>query len=161
RHAQPDGAIGTADLTVPADPYLTADHPIGAKNRTSDFCPPCAHQPAQTDDLACTDDEINAIHAISSRHALDLEHDLTGRLAVMARVRGVHFAPDHQRHELVGCSAGGQQASDLASVAQHRDAIADLEHLGQAMRYVDHRYALRLQTPNHREQALGLALGQS
>ena len=92
--------------------------------------------------------------------ALDLEQQLAGLVGEIARIAHVDGAADHHADELVGRDVGRADAVDAAAVAQHRDAVAEREHLGHAVRDVDDGDAVGLQPRDQREQQLGLAVGQ-
>ena len=65
-------------------------------------------------------------------------------LAVSGLARLV-LAPDHQRHQQRFREVGDVAGADHAAVAQHRDAIGDIQHLAEAMRDVNDAEAVRLQ----------------
>ena len=92
--------------------------------------------------------------------ALDRQHDLAGG-GHRGRLAGEqHIASDHQPDQFRLAGFGDDPRSRDAPVLQHRDAIAQLEDLGQAMRYIDHGGARRAEPTHHFEQAPGLGRRQ-
>ena len=68
---------------------------------------------------------------------------------------------DDQLHQFVFVRLGGRPHRDELAVAHHRGAVADLEHLVEPVRHVDHRHALRTQPAQHAEQALHIGHRQA
>ena len=59
--------------------------------------------------------------------------------------KSVDLAPDHHADDAVDVDLGDVAAADEPAVAQHRVAVADLEHFLEAVRDEDDAEPLRLQ----------------
>ena len=68
--------------------------------------------------------------------------------------------PDHHRHDLPAIRRRGVDGADKRAVLEDRDPLAELEHLGEAMRDIENGDAIVLQPPDAREQLLGFVAGQ-
>ena len=61
---------------------------------------------------------------------------------------------------MLAIDLGGCARADQLAVSQHRDGVADLEHLAEPVRDVDDRLAFGLQRAQRAEDALDLDVGQ-
>ncbi len=59
-----------------------------------------------------------------------------------------------------GVDLGAIERADVGAVAQHGDAIAEPEHLGQPVRDIEQRRPALLQLLEHREQMVRFRIGQ-
>ena len=89
----------------------------------------------------------------------DLERHVAG-LALLLLDAQDDVAPDHhaREHRLVG--AGGVDRPDALAAAQHRDAVGDLQHLGQLVGDEDDGRAARLQLSEDAHELARLLRGQ-
>ena len=87
--------------------------------------------------------EIEVLHDRRHGEVLHHQHRLAG-LALPARIHFAEAAAEHHLHQVRAVDLGGAPRADQLAVAQHRDAVADLEHLAEPVGDVDDRLALRL-----------------
>ena len=73
----------------------------------------------------------------------------------------VDLAPDHHADDAVDVGVGDLAAADELAVAQHGVAVADLEHLLEAVGDEDDAEALRLEVADDAEELLHLASAES
>ena len=69
-------------------------------------------------------------------------------------------AAEHRRQNHAARSGGGLEQAGVPSVAEHGDAVGNLENLVQVMRDVDHRDRLLLQPADDAKDELCFLLGQ-
>ena len=129
-----------------------------AEQRPADAFLSGAAQADEADDLGLRDGEIDRAGA-GDRQA---RHGEPGLLRARAR-RGLELVErlaDDQRNQFLRGGVGDQPFADQRPVAQHGDAIGDLEHFVETMRDIDHADAARLQRPQGVEQPVHLVGGQ-
>ena len=87
---------------------------------------------------------------------------ITGLGALHARRadRAGDRAAEHQLDQLVLGQVGGRVGADLAAVAQDSDPLGDLEHLVQAVGYVEDAHAALAHAADRVEERVHLGLGQ-
>ena len=105
-----------------------------------------ADQAAEAEDLAAPQAEGGILHDSPARpcRARVRTHLVGGGLRLL-RIELGHVAPDHQAGHLERLEALDVAGRDMASVAQHRDAVGDRLHLVQAVGDVEDRHALGAQ----------------
>ncbi len=160
RHAAARGVFRRAGDALALEADLARRDAVRAEDRARDLGAARADQAAQADDLAGAYREADVGDPVVGRETFDVEQQLARVLAVLARIGAVDRTPDHQAHQVVRRGLGGQHRGDPAAVAQHRDAVAEREHLRETVRDVDDRDAALPQPPDDGEQPLGLAIGQ-
>ena len=123
-----------------------------------------AHQAADADDLPLAHLERDVAQHLAPGHqrildrpVLDLQQG-HARLVGRARVERPHLAAHHHRDHLVRRQLLARGAPHGAAVAQHGDAVRDLEDLLQAMADVDARHAARAQLAEEAVEAGGVRL---
>ncbi len=143
-------------------------HPAarGAEERADEGGASGAHEAADAQHLALAHFEVDVVqhlaarvHRVLHRPALDLEQGLARGLG-RARVEVLHLAADHHRDHLVRGELAGAVGGHRPAVAQHGDAVRDLEDLLQAVADVDGRHAPRPQLADDGQQPLRIRLGQ-
>ena len=115
-----------------------------------------AHQAADADHLAATNGETDIMDLLGGERLDD--RALAGSPRALEQVAEV--AADHQADDAFLVGVGGRSDIDQLAVAQHRDAVGELDDLVQPVGDVDHRHAIGAQPADNREQALRLVLGQ-
>src|SRR6185312_8791690 len=90
---------------------------------------------------------------------LDRQHRLTA-LRLPDRIQFTHAAPKHHRHQMLAIDIGNTAGADQFAVAQHRDSVANVEHLAEPMGDVDDRLAFGAQRTQRRENASDLDVGK-
>ena len=88
-----------------------------------------------------------------------LQHD-RGRRQIAPAQDGLEGLAGHQLGQPRLGHAGGREDADEPPVAQDGDALADLEHLGQAVADQDHGDAVGGEAADDLQERVGLGLGQ-
>ena len=113
----------------------------------------------EADHHAALRGQIEALHNRRHGQILHHQHRLAG-LAVPARIHLAEAAAEHHLHQVRAIDLVGAPRADQLAVAQHRHAVADLEHLAEPVGDVDDGLAFGLQRPQRAEDALDLDVGQ-
>ncbi|MGC0369302.1 hypothetical protein RKD05_001554 [Microbacterium sp. SLBN-111] len=112
----------------------------------------------ETDDLAGADGEGDVVEVVAPQSA-DRQPvgilDRAGDAALLGEHR-LELAPDGAFDDLRLVDLGGGEGPAHLAVAEHRDAVGDLLHLGDPVRDVDHRRAARDDLAHAGEQLLHL-----
>ena len=88
--------------------------------------------------------QVEALHNRRHSQILYHQHRLAG-LAVPARIHLAEAAAEHHLHQVRAIDLVGAPRADQLAVAQHRHAVADLEHLAEPVSDVDDGLAFGLQ----------------
>ena len=144
--------------SLPATRIEPASTAIIADDRLGELGAAGAHQAADADHLAATDREADVADLLGGER-IDDEQRLAGG-ASRALEEVAEVAADHQAGDPLLARAGGGRDVDQPAVAQHGDAVGELDDLVQAVRDVDDRYAVAAQPADHGEEAARLVVGQ-
>jgi hypothetical protein len=146
-----------AELELGAVEPHDARGALQAGQRTQQVGLAVARDAGDADDLARRDGEADVVELVAAE-VLDLEHGrLRGGVIGRALVgeRRLDAAPDDELDDLVVAERRHRRGRAHGAVAQDADAIGDQAHLGQAMRDVDDRRALRGDLAHERQHVLG------
>ena len=120
---------------------------------------PAAELAGEPDDLARADGEADRLDKAGREQAFDPEQRFPAERAAR-REHGLEVAAEHHGDDRVDVELGGRARGQAAAVAEHRDAVGDAEHLGQAVRHVDDAAPLGGEPLDHGQDALDLAVGE-
>src|SRR3954447_24983164 len=148
---------GAHDGAVDLD--LAALHGVGAEDRPQELAAAGAEQAGDADDLAGAHLEVDGRHRPDRLQAAHRQPRRADRPA-RGRIERLDLAADHRGDERVLVEVAHRPARDQAAVAEHRDAVADLEHLLEVMGHVHHGVARVAELMDAREQRLRLGLRQ-
>ena len=144
------------------EPDLAAGLRSGAGQHLQQLGAAGTHQPVEAEDLARVQLEGDVVEQEAAaqprqRHVLDAQQRLAGRMLRPREQRG-RRAADHLLDDPGDVDVRRPRVRHDATVAQHRDAVADPEQLLELVRDVDDRDAAGLQVADDPEQALDLGL---
>jgi hypothetical protein len=131
-----------------------------AEERERHVGAPRAHEARHAQDLAPVQVEGDVLEHAVARQPLGLQHDLGRRGAGGLGEVVADLAPDHLGDHPLARHLGHGPGRDVAAVADHRDAVGDLEDLLEPVRDVDDRDALGQRGRCDPAQAPGLVGGQ-
>ena len=135
-----------------------AEAAVIADDRLGELGAAGAHQAGNADDLALAHRQAD-VADLGGRQPLHLQQRLAGAPAI-AREQVGDVAADHQLGDGLLAGARGRRIVDQPPVAQHDDAVGELDDLVQPVRDVDDRGAVGAQAPDDREQPARLVVGQ-
>ena len=114
-----------------------------AEQRLRELAAPGADEAGEADDLAGAHGQADAPGHRPAHEVARLEHRRADRHGDLGE-EVVDAPPDHHLHEFGGVGLGDLPRSDIGAVAQHRDAVGDLEDLVEPVADVDDADAARL-----------------
>src|SRR6185312_15594556 len=159
RHAEPHRVLFGIDrdlLAVPQD--AAGGFPVAAVNGGDEFAAAGADQPVETDDFAGADRYRHILEPFPGK-VLRLENGRARREMLLV-INLLDRAVDHHRDQFGIVGFGDIPGPDQSAVAQHRDAIGQLEHLLHAVADVDDGHAFGPQPADQREKLIGFLAGQ-
>ena len=118
--------------------------------------PSGTHQTKHTDDFVAVHSQADGLRGTRPGHVVELEH---GTAEGPRAARGIHLfdlASHHLPHEHVHRERGHAAAGDDGAIAQHRDAIAEAEHIPKLMRDIDDGQPRVAQLANECVEAVAL-----
>ncbi len=162
---QPDAGADEAARVAGRDPLavdldLPAVDGVGAEQRAQQLGPPRAEQPADPEDLALADLQVDRRVGPAHAQAGRLQQRLPGLARLAGRVQRLDLAADHGRDQRVVVEVGHRARRAHLAVAQHGDAVADLEHLLEPVADVEHRHPALAQLADQLQQRVRLVAGQ-
>ena len=119
---------------------------------------PRAGDAGHPDDLAGVDVEIDPLDAATAK-ASNGDQGLAAHVRLTGR-GGLHAVADDELHEAEVVEVGHGHGCRQLAVAQHGDAIGELEHLVEVVRDVHDRHAPLLQAVDDLEQAVDIVARQ-
>ena len=151
-----DGLAKLTGLAAEADDAGVAL--VDAEEDAGHLGPPGADQSREADDLAGADLERDVAELADPGQALDLQQDVADRGLDLREERD--GPPDHVADEVGGGQVARGGGHDVAPVAEHRRAVAQLEDLVEAVADEQDRDAAVAQPADDAEQPLDLVGGQ-
>ena len=112
---------------------------------------PAPTSPANPDDLAGADRELDVAEAPTPRQATDLEEDVADRRLDLREQRD--GPTDHVPDEVGGRQLAGPRRDDVLAVAEDRRPVAQVEDLVEAVADEEHRDTAIAKPPDDREEA--------
>ena len=113
----------------------------------------------EADHHAAMRGQIEILHHRRHRQIFHHQHRFAG-LALPARIHLAEASAEHHLHQMRAVDLIGAARAHQFAIAQHRDAVADLEHLTEPVRDVDDRLAFGFQRTQCIEDPFDLDVGQ-
>src|SRR5256714_4754235 len=139
---------------------------MSAEYRHQQFTTSRAHQSRNPEDFTFASSETYVVdeklawnRRIFDRDVADLKDDVTA-VVLDLRKNLVDFAADHLRNHAALIQIARRVRTDCAPVAQHRNAIADMEDFVELVRNINHRYTARAQIIQNAEQRPNFGLSK-
>ncbi len=135
--------------------------PMQPEKRGQQLALPLALQPAEAQDLAPMQIEIDVLEAVPGAEIANREHHRSGYQFLDRWLRWEDIgdlAPDHELDQLVGRGARSGHRGDVLAVLEHRDPVGDREDLFQPVGNEDHGHTPVAQLAQRGEEELNLAL---
>src|SRR5581483_8239396 len=130
---------------------------VGAEDRADDLRPAAADEPGEADDLARAEVERDVLERRRPRESPHGEHDARlGRRRLALGEDELERAAEHRGDEAFDGALARRRRLDVAAVLEHRDRVAEREHVGEDVRDVDDRDAVAPKLADDLEQAVGL-----
>ena len=144
---------------LPFDKDLAAVDRVGAEDRAHQLGAARAHQAGDPQHLARVGGEADILQALALAQPLHPQH-LSAPLGRLLRELLGEVTAYHQADQLVDVQLAGGQGGDVAAIAQHGDAVADLERFFQVVADVDDGDAVGAQLAHDGEEVVDLADAQ-
>ena len=129
---------------------------VRAENQPGRLGSAGADQARQRQDFAAAHLERHVANGPAAVQAADHQPRRAQRRRLLGKLR-VQRAADHHLDDPLASHLADRPRAHVGPVAEHHDAVRDLEDLVQAVADVDHAQALGLQLANHVEQVFGFA----
>ena len=129
-----------------------------AEHRARQLRPSGTDESREPDDLSATHRQTHVLQTRpatrrgTSRQSTHLEDDGSALAHDGSERIGRHRATDHQLHDLLERRRLGGHRCDVRSIAEHRDAVRDREHLRQPVRHEQNRGPLVAKPAHERMQ---------
>ena len=130
-----------------------------AEQDLGELAAPGADEPGEADDLARAHGQADVPGHRPPDEIARLEHRRADRHGGLGK-KALDAPPDHHLDEFGRVGLRHRARSDIGAVAQHRDAVGDLEQLVEPMADVDDPDAAAFELADDVEQARDVALGQ-
>src|SRR5690606_19659911 len=156
-----DGGPGVVQPNAtPIDLDVSAGEGLGTEDRLGELRATAPLETGDTQDFASFDLEVDRVEVVvaSTHHS---KPDLS-RLGSLQRGReeGRDRTTHHSSHQLGRVEIGRRVARDESAVLEHRDLVAEVEHLLEAMRHVEDGDTFGLEPIDDPIQQSDLVLGQ-